>query len=52
MMARYRGWEVLKALILEDHVMWRLDVDKEMSLFRLVQLQAPTTKPTRIISIG
>lgn len=32
----FRAFEVhLKALILEDHVKWRLGADKEMSLFRL-----------------
>ena len=51
MMARYRGWEVLKALILDDHVMWRLNVDKEMSLFRLLQATTTKREPTRIISI-
>ena len=31
-----RAFEVhLKALILTDHVRWRLGADKEMSLFRL-----------------
>ena len=34
MTVKYKGWKVLlEALILEDHVMWWLGVDKEMSLF-------------------